>query len=82
VIDDLGLPVGDKLIKARTLLERVSSQMRRLSRAMGSELPLVPVHTVDDIKLYHSTHKRLVEAEERRRRSAAPGNQAMVITAD
>ena len=82
VISELGLPVGDKLIKARTLLERVSSQMRWLSCALGSELPLVPVHTVDDIKLYHSTHKRLVEVEERRRQSAAPGNEAMVIAAD
>jgi len=82
VLDKLGLPVGDILEKARTLLPRVSSQKRWLARALGSELPLLPVHTVEDIKLYHMVHKRLVEAEEERRKSAVPANEVAVITAD
>jgi len=81
-MDKLGLPVGDMLKKARTLLPRVSSQKRWLARAMGSELPLLPVHTVEDIQLYHKAHKRLVEVEEQHRKSAAPGDEAVVITAD
>jgi len=81
-MDKLGLPVGDLLKKARTLLPRVSSQKRWLARAMGSEVPLLPVHTVDDIQLYHKAHKSLVEVEEQRRKSATPGDEAVVITAD
>jgi len=81
-MDKLGLPVGHILEMARTLLPRVSSQKRWLGRAMGSELPLLPVHTVEDIKLYHEVHKRLVQAEEEQRKAAAPVDEAVVITAD
>jgi len=81
-MNKLGLPVGEKLEKARTLLGRVSSQKKWLSKAMGSELPLLPVHTVDDIKLYHNAHRRLVEEEEKRRQSAAADVEAVVLPAD
>jgi len=82
VLNQLGLPVGNKLEKARTLLERVSSQKKWLSRAMGSDLPLIPVHTVDEIKMYHNTHKRLIEEEEKRRLSASAGVEVVVMAAD
>jgi len=82
VLDKLGLPVGEKLEKVRTLLDRVSSQKKWLARAMGSVLPLLPVHTLEDIKIYHDTHKRLVEAEEARRTLAQPSEEAVILSAN
>ena len=79
----LGLPVGEQLQQALTVMEHVSSQKRWLARAMKSELPLLPVHTVDEIKLYHKTHDRLVAAKEKElHKAAAPGEVVILSSAD
>ena len=82
-LSKLGLPVGEQLQMALTVVPRISLQKRWLAREMRSQVPLLPVHTIEDIKLYHESHKRLVAIKkEELSKAFAPGEVPVLSTAD
>jgi len=59
VLEDCGLPEAAMLSQISPLLPKLSTQKRYLTKAMGTNVPLLPVHTKEEKILYQDVMRRL-----------------------
>ena len=58
-VEQCGLPTGALREQSLPVIKALSQQKRWLAKTLGSVFPLLPVHTIADIYLFHEVMRRL-----------------------